>query len=224
MIDCGKSFNCISRRNLQVMVDGAITLFPKFGLRQVDVRCSNARLILGFTINSRSRRRMFRLGRSQVPSSDPSTDLRSLTLRSTFAPVQDHIPIYTSPETLAAISRMFPYMIDSKAATGGGDIPSFTWYPFESSKPFIIPSCGNISVTPLPVEHGMYFSEEPFRPYMCMGFRIGEVSYISDASRISDETKSKIEGSRVLILDALREKPHGSHFSFDEVFSLGDVN
>ena len=64
----------------------------------------------------------------------------------------------------------------------------------------------------------MYFSEGPSRPYMCMGFRIGEISYISDASRIPEETKLKIEGSRVLILDALREKPHGSHFSFDEVF------
>lgn len=55
---------------------------------------------------------------------------------------------------------------------------------------------------------------------MCMGFRIGEVSYISDASKIPEETKAKVEGSRVLILDALREKPHGSHFSFDEVPTL----
>jgi len=200
------------------MVDGAITLFPKFGLRHVDVWLQDAWLTLGSSVNSWSRRCVFRLGRSQAPSSDLSANLRSLTLRSTFAPVQDHIPIYTSPETLASISRMFPYMIDAKAATGGGDIPSFIWYPFEPSEPFHIPSCGNISVTPLPVEHGMYFSEEPSRPYMCMGFRIGEISYISDASRISDETKSKIEGSRILILDALREKPHGSHFSFDEVF------
>jgi len=100
---------------------------------------------------------------------------------------------------------MFPYMIDSKAATGGGDIPSFEWHTFNPSEPFNIPSCGDISVTPLPVEHGMYFSDGPSRPYMCMGFRIGALS------------KSKIEGSRVLILDVLRETPHGSHFSFDEV-------
>ena len=115
---------------------------------------------------------------------------------------------------------MFPYMIDSKAATGGGDIPSFVWHPFDPSEPFTIPSCGGIEVTPLPVEHGMYFSEGPGKAYMCMGFRIGEMAYISDASRIPEETKAKLEGCRVLILDALREKPHGSHFSFDEVCGM----
>jgi phosphoribosyl 1,2-cyclic phosphodiesterase len=112
---------------------------------------------------------------------------------------------------------MFPYMIDSKAATGGGDIPSFKWHTFDPSEPFSVESCGGIQVTPLPVEHGMYFSEGPSRPYMCMGFRLGSLAYISDASKIPAETKEKIEGCRVLVLDALRETPHGSHFSFDEV-------
>ena len=112
---------------------------------------------------------------------------------------------------------MFPYMVDPKRATGGGDIPSFTWLPFDPSEPFIIPSCQGIQVIPLPVEHGMYFSDGPAKPYICMGFRIGQLSYISDTNRVSDATKQKIQGSRILILDALREIPHGSHFSFDEV-------
>jgi phosphoribosyl 1,2-cyclic phosphodiesterase len=122
---------------------------------------------------------------------------------------------------------MFPYMVDAKKATGGGDIPSFLWHPFSTSEAFTIPSCGDIQVIPLPVEHGMYFSEGPARPYMCMGFRIGELSYISDANSVPEQTKRKIEGSRVLILDALRETPHASHFSFQEVFlslSLGVNN
>jgi phosphoribosyl 1,2-cyclic phosphodiesterase len=145
------------------------------------------------------------------------SDNRSLTLRSTYGPVQEYIPVYTSPETYTSISNMFPYMVDATKATGGGDIPSFKWFPFDPSEAFNIPYCGGIEVIPLPVEHGTYFTECPSRPYMCMGFRIGEISYISDASAISDETKSKIEGSRILILDALRELPHASHFSFNEV-------
>jgi phosphoribosyl 1,2-cyclic phosphodiesterase len=144
-------------------------------------------------------------------------DLRSLTLRGTFAPVQDNIPIYTSPVTYSSIANMFPYMVDSSRATGGGDIPSFIWHPFDQTQPFEILSCGGIKVIPLPVEHGMYFSQGPPKAYMCMGFRIGDLSYISDANRIPDETKVKIQGSRILILDALRETPHASHFSFDEV-------
>jgi phosphoribosyl 1,2-cyclic phosphodiesterase len=142
---------------------------------------------------------------------------RSLTLRSTFAPVQDHIPIYTSPETYSSISNMFSYMVDSQKATGGGDIPLFVWHPFDTSDSFTIPSCGGIEVIPLPVEHGTYFSDGHAKPYMCMGFRIGDLSYVSDANRIPLETKRKIEGCKILILDALRELPHGSHFSFNEV-------
>jgi len=108
-------------------------------------------------------------------------------------------------------------MADSKQATGGGAIPSLTWHPFDTSVSLTIPSCGGIEVIPLPVEHGTYFSEGHTKPYMCMGFRIGAVSYISDTNRIPDATKQKIEGTRVLILDALRETPHPSHFSFSEV-------
>src|SRR5437667_12681319 len=101
------------------------------------------------------------------------TNNRSLTLHSTIPQPQDNIPIYTSPETYTAISTIFPYMIDSKLATGGGATPSFRWHPFDTSLPFTIPSCGGIGVIPLPVEHGT-----------CMGFRIGGMSYISDANRI----------------------------------------
>ena len=112
---------------------------------------------------------------------------------------------------------MFPYMVDSSQATGGGDIPSFTWHPFEPDTAFVVAEVGGLEVVPLPVEHGMYFNEMPPRAYMCMGFRVGDLAYISDASRISEETKAKIEGSKVLVLDALRETPHASHFSFQEV-------
>src|SRR5436305_6051660 len=113
---------------------------------------------------------------------------------------------------------MFPYMVDPLKATGGGDIPSFKWHPFDETQPFFsIPTCGNIEIIPLPVEHGMYFSDGSARPYICLGFRIGRVSYVSDASYIPEETKLKIEGSKILILDALRETTHASHFSFDEV-------
>jgi phosphoribosyl 1,2-cyclic phosphodiesterase len=77
-----------------------------------------------------------------------------------------------------------------------------------------------MKIVPLPVEHGTYLSDGQRKPYLCMGFRVGGVSYISDANRIPAETKLKIEGSRVLILDALRGKRHSSHLSFSEVFSL----
>ena len=114
---------------------------------------------------------------------------------------------------------MFPYMVDASKATGGGAVPSFVWNAFDPDEQFFeIPSCGNLRVIPLPVEHGKYHSgTRTGKPYICLGFRIGDMSYISDVNQVPPETKAKIEGTRILIIDALRKLPHPSHFGFDEV-------
>jgi len=114
---------------------------------------------------------------------------------------------------------MFPYMVDASKATGGGAVPSFIWNAFDpESKFFEIPSCGNLQVTPLPVIHGKYHSQgKEGQPYICLGFRIGDMSYLSDVNRVPPAAKAKIDGTRILIVDALRKKPHPSHFGFDEV-------
>lgn len=143
-------------------------------------------------------------------------DNSSLTLPDGSAPVQSHIPVHVSSTTHAEIARMFPYMQHSRNSTGSGAVPSLLWRPFKESESFVVPSCGNIQVIPLPVEHGRAGSG----PYMCMGFRIKDFSYISDASRIPEETRDKLHGTRILVLDALREKPHPAHLSFDQVISV----
>ena len=52
------------------------------------------------------------------------------------------------------------------------------------------------------------------------GFRIGDLSYITDANYISDKEKEKIKGSKVLVLNALRKTAHISHFTLDEAIAL----
>ena len=54
-----------------------------------------------------------------------------------------------------------------------------------------------------------------------LGFRIGDVAFCTDVSRIPDESRPLLEGLDVLILDALRDKPHPTHFSIPE--SLEEV-
>jgi phosphoribosyl 1,2-cyclic phosphate phosphodiesterase len=98
----------------------------------------------------------------------------------------------------------------------GHGVPPFTWHPFSGSEHFILPSCGNIEVIPLPVQHGR--DHAPIRqPYTCTGFRIGDFSYLSDVSFVPEDTRRKMEGTRILILNALREKPQSAHFNFSEV-------
>ena len=52
------------------------------------------------------------------------------------------------------------------------------------------------------------------------GFRVGDLTYITDANYISDESKEQIRGSEVLILNALKIKEHISHFNLEEAIAM----
>jgi phosphoribosyl 1,2-cyclic phosphate phosphodiesterase len=141
---------------------------------------------------------------------------RSLTFKQgPSTPIKSPIPVHASQTTRSAIFRMFAYLEDPRHSSGHGIAP-FTWNVFDESKPFYIPSCGNIEVIPLPVQHGR--DHAPVRrPYICMGFRIKDFSYISDVSFVSEDTRKKVNGTRILVLDALRERQQSSHFNFEQV-------
>jgi len=49
-----------------------------------------------------------------------------------------------------------------------------------------------------------------------LGFRIGNVAYCTDTNGIPQESMALLQGLDVLILDALRFRPHVTHFSLDE--------
>jgi phosphoribosyl 1,2-cyclic phosphate phosphodiesterase len=49
-----------------------------------------------------------------------------------------------------------------------------------------------------------------------LGFRIGDLAYCTDTNQIPPDSWPLLEGLDVLILDALRRKPHPTHFSLDE--------
>jgi phosphoribosyl 1,2-cyclic phosphate phosphodiesterase len=52
------------------------------------------------------------------------------------------------------------------------------------------------------------------------GFRIGNVAYCTDVNKIPKESWPLLENLDVLVLDALRPKPHPGHFSLDEALEV----
>jgi len=123
--------------------------------------------------------------------------------------VQDYIPIYLSQECMDVVSHAFPYLVNKQLASGGGDISQLRFNVIETDKPFYVE---NIKITPIPVHHGT-FKDQPF---ICLGFRIDDFSYISDCVKIPEESFNIIKGSSVVILDALKYTSHKSHFSVEE--------
>ncbi len=53
-----------------------------------------------------------------------------------------------------------------------------------------------------------------------LGFRLGPLSYVTDANFMSEDTKEKIKGSQILVLNALRNEKHPSHYTLSEAMDL----
>ena len=53
-----------------------------------------------------------------------------------------------------------------------------------------------------------------------LGFRIADFTYITDAKTVSDVEKAKIKGSKVLVINALQQEKHISHFTLEEAVAF----
>jgi phosphoribosyl 1,2-cyclic phosphate phosphodiesterase len=114
------------------------------------------------------------------------------------------IPGYGDARTIADLRRTFSYMFDPATPQGGGlpqVILSTVVGPF---------TFGGLDVVPVPILHGK-------RPIL--GYRIGSFAYLTDCSAIPDTSWPLLDGVRTLVIDALRERPHPTHFNVDEAIA-----
>ncbi|KAI8338534.1 metallo-beta-lactamase family protein [Chlamydoabsidia padenii] len=170
--------------------ESSIDLFPKYGIRELD----------GIVLTHPHADAIFGLD-----------DARMLTLGNA---VQEKVDIYLTEETMDTVKRAFPYLVSADYATGGGDVATFKYHIFDSTKTL---SIHGLDFTPLPVHHGIYFTTR--QPYICHGFQFGDITYLSDTNYIPPETMAIIKSkpSRVLVLDCLRfGDSHASHFGWDD--------
>ncbi len=110
------------------------------------------------------------------------------------------IPCYGSPETLRAIHRAFEYIFLPTQKGGGKPKIEFV----EISGEF---QAAGITVIPIPVMHG----EIPI-----LGYRIGDLAYITDCSLIPTDSMRLLERLDTLVLGALRHQPHNTHFTLEQ--------
>ena len=114
------------------------------------------------------------------------------------------IPIYSNKDTIDTIQKEYYYAFEKNKLTS---VPSMELIEINNT-PFFV---HNIKIIPIQVWH----NKMPV-----LGFRIDNFTYITDASKIDDIEKEKIQGSDVLILNALRIEPHISHFSLQEAIDI----
>jgi phosphoribosyl 1,2-cyclic phosphate phosphodiesterase len=116
---------------------------------------------------------------------------------------QAAIPCYGDLRTLTELRRTFAYIFDS--ADEGGGIPRVHLYPVGG--PF---SIGGETFTPVPVWHGRH---------EILGFRVRNFAYLTDCSGIPDRSWALLEGLDTLAIDALRHRPHPTHFTVEQALA-----
>lgn len=125
-------------------------------------------------------------------------DLRAFTLRSRRV-----LPVFGHREHLSYVRSHFEYIFEDNMAQFGWGIPRLELTEVATS-PFEI---GEFRVQPVPLCHGHWRST---------GYRIGGLAYLTDCSRIPDESWQYLEGLDTLVIDALRWRPHVTHMSIGE--------
>lgn len=114
------------------------------------------------------------------------------------------MPVYGTRETLDQIRNDFAYIFEAHHYPG---LPRLNLRPITEDSFHI----NGIKITPLPVTH---------LRLPVLGFRVGDFSYITDANFISEETYKKLEGTKVLVLNALQQEPHISHFTLQQAIEV----
>ncbi|HVJ28321.1 MAG TPA: MBL fold metallo-hydrolase, partial [Vicinamibacterales bacterium] len=114
---------------------------------------------------------------------------------------QGPLPCYGDEQTLSDIRKTFSYVFDPATPRGGG-LPELDLRLVDG--PIRV---GAHEVTPIPVLHGT-------RPIL--GLRFGSFAYLTDCSSIPEASWPLLHNLDVVVLDALRHRPHPTHFSLSE--------
>lgn len=117
---------------------------------------------------------------------------------------QSDMPVFGRLDVLQQIRTEFSYAFGEKKYPG---IPQLSLRDIDAA-PFVI---GKTTLLPLPVTH---------LKLPVLGFRIGDFAYITDANFIPESTYELLEGTRVLVLNALQRETHVSHFNLTEAIEV----
>jgi phosphoribosyl 1,2-cyclic phosphate phosphodiesterase len=116
------------------------------------------------------------------------------------------MPVYGSEYTVKELQREFPYIFDGTNYPG---IPQVDIMTLEAYQEFMV---GDIHIKVVPVMHYKM-------PVWCYVFN-KKFAYITDANAMPNQSKDCIRDADVLVINALRQESHISHYSLPEALAL----
>lgn len=119
---------------------------------------------------------------------------------------QGEMPIYAHRRVLDNLKKRFDYVFETENKYPGA--PSVKSIEVVNNQNF---SIGNFSIIPINASHGNL---------QVFGYRINDFAYLTDVKTIESEEIEKLKGLKVLVINALREEQHHSHFSLQEALDF----
>ncbi|MFN0055081.1 MAG: MBL fold metallo-hydrolase [Planctomycetales bacterium] len=118
------------------------------------------------------------------------------------------IPLYCDAPTEERIRQSFDYCFSEPALNNHpGATPKLEIRPIGPDEFDLM----GLRLRPIRLWHGQL---------PVLGFRIHDVAFCTDVSRIPEESWPLLEGLDTLVLDALRDKPHPTHFSVGQALEV----
>jgi phosphoribosyl 1,2-cyclic phosphate phosphodiesterase len=118
------------------------------------------------------------------------------------------VPLYCEQPVETRIRRAFDYAFAPEAKNvHAGGVPQLAFHTIDH-EPFELLGT---RIVPIPLRHGRS---------AVLGFRFGKIAYCTDTNGIPEMSWPLLQGLDVLILDALRPRPHATHFGLDEAVEV----
>jgi phosphoribosyl 1,2-cyclic phosphate phosphodiesterase len=127
-------------------------------------------------------------------------------IRPFFFKQKSDIPVYASQRVLENLKRRFDYIFENENKYPGA--PSVQTFVVNNNKHFNI---AGTEIIPINVNHGNV---------QVFGYRIQDFVYLTDVKTIDDSELEKLKGIKVLVVNALREEEHHSHFSLQDALDF----
>lgn len=119
------------------------------------------------------------------------------------------LPVYAERPVQAVLRRAFSYAFEEQSERiAGGAIPRLSLRTIDARRPFEVLG---LRCVPIRLLHGRF---------RVLGFRFGNLAYCTDVNRIPKRSMKLLQGLDVLVLDALRDRTHATHFSLAESLAI----
>jgi phosphoribosyl 1,2-cyclic phosphate phosphodiesterase len=119
---------------------------------------------------------------------------------------QGEMPIYAHQRVLQNLKKRFEYIFETENRYPGA--PSVLAIEVKNNENFQI---GDKTVVPIDALHGSL---------QVYGYRIDDFAYLTDVKTIATEEIEKLRGLKVLVVNALREESHETHFNLQEALDF----